>query len=356
MSSENSFIARIRTDAFVILCTKGESLDRKALKALIEQPVIVRDVAHNLEINIARMDMQLLIGIPHEKILYLGLSLLQKAQQECISIIDYHPDHFIDITAESLLMNELREALGKHELFIVLQPKIDLATDTVVGFEALLRWMKQGQLISPEVFVPVAEQSGLINQLDSFVFEQTLEAIDKLKELGYEYPISFNATCSDLRDQAYLDKIICAIKEKRVDPALLELEITESQAMLDYEQMNPILMKLRALGLNIGLDDFGTGYSSLSHVSRLAATCIKIDRSFVMNIEMDEASSHVVDMIMKLADQFGFTVIAEGIETQQQKDILIQRGCRYGQGYLFAKPMPLHDVIVWLDNYNLSVD
>ncbi|WP_413282864.1 EAL domain-containing protein [Vibrio sp. MA40-2] len=349
MSSDNSFIARVGTDAFVILCVKGDALDKQSLYSLIDQPVMVRDIPHSLELTIARMDMQLLIGIPHEKILYLGLSLLQIAHQECHSIIEYNPDHFIDITAESILMNQLREAISNNELSIVLQPKIDMINDVVVGFESLLRWKKQGQFISPQVFIPIAEQSGLINQLDSFVFEQTLNAIEVLNVAGYKLPISFNATCTDLKNQTYLDMIVHAITERNIDPELLELEITESQAMLDYDQMNPILMKLRQLGLNIALDDFGTGYSSLSHVSRLAATCIKIDRSFVMNIENDKASSHVVDMIMKLADQFSFTVIAEGIETTKQKEIVLQRGCRYGQGYLFSKPMPLADIISWLN-------
>lgn len=129
---------------------------------------------------------------------------------------------------------------------------------------------------------------------------------------------------------------------------MLALEITESQTVADYEQVNPILSKLIKLGLSVSIDDFGTGYSSLAHLTNLAATDLKIDRSFVDAMQNGSNGEHVVEMIIKLGKRFGFDIIAEGIETEQQRNMLIEKGCMFGQGYLLARPMPLQQVMSWL--------
>ncbi|MBU2870678.1 EAL domain-containing protein [Colwellia sp. E2M01] len=348
VTNERHIISRVGTDTFAILCPKSDVLNLTALYSLIDQPVAIEGIAHNLGITIVRMDLCLLKELAPNKVLYLALSTLSIAHQQNLSLFDYSPELLDKMTGESEIMHGLRNAIIQSELFIVLQPKVNLKSNAVIGFEALLRWKRGNEYVSPAKFIPVAEQSGLINQLDQFVFLETVSAQQQLTEQGYQLPISFNATCADLKNEAYINTVISVIEKGDINPKLLDLEITESQAMLDYKELNPVLMRFRQLGLNISIDDFGTGYSSLAHIAKLPATTIKIDRTFVTNIENDQSSYHVVDMVMGLANKFGFSVIAEGIETEGQQNMLLKHGCDKGQGFLFSKPQPLSEILAWL--------
>ncbi|AZG35410.1 MULTISPECIES: sensor domain-containing phosphodiesterase [Shewanella] len=346
--SDKYLISRIEIDTFAVICTKVDSPSESALKSLVSKPVVIHGVPHILELTIVRMNMNFLIDFPPEKVLYLGLSSLHIAREKSKSIIHYTPEYLEDIKSESMMMFDLRDAIKKGDLFVVIQPKINMTNMKVIGFEALLRWESENTNIPPSVFIPIAEKSGLITQLDSFVFTKSVEIANLFSDLGYDLPISFNTTCDDLKDPLYIGNIISTVENGLVDPSLLEIEITESQAMLDYDEINPILLQLRDIGIKISIDDFGTGYSSLAHITRLAATSIKIDRSFITNIETEESSYRVVDIIINLANRFGFSVIAEGIETKGQMETLLHHGCHIGQGYLFAKPMTLVTAIEWL--------
>ncbi|MDU0113177.1 EAL domain-containing protein [Psychrosphaera aquimarina] len=354
VTTERHVITKMSADTFAILYNKNDAVELESLIALTNEPMVVHGISHNLDLTMVRMDLNLLSELHPDRILYLALGMLNIARKQRINILDYSPEYLQQITEESEIMHGLRNAIAESELFIELQPKVNMQTNTIIGFEALLRWSNQGVLISPARFIPVAEQSGLINQLDLFVFFEVVNALKALDVMGYRLPISFNATISDLRDEHYINSILTIIEQGEINPKLLDLEVTESQAMLDYEEINPILMRFREHGVNVSIDDFGTGYSSLAHIAQLAANIIKVDRTFITNIEDDEVSYHVVDMVMKLAQRFGFSVIAEGIETEGQKSMLLEHGCHHGQGYLFAKPMSLEKLLDWLPTQKLD--
>jgi len=157
-----------------------------------------------------------------------------------------------------------------------------------------------------------------------------------------------------LLDSTYIDKLLNLSQLNQVPSDLLDIEITETMAMEHYERINPILRLLINLGYHVSIDDFGTGYSSLSHITRLAATHLKIDRSFVDAMTTHQEGEQITDVIMQLGKRFNFSVIAEGIETEQQHQMLLAKDCEYGQGYYFAKPMTLADVLVWLETQSVE--
>jgi EAL domain-containing protein (putative c-di-GMP-specific phosphodiesterase class I) len=250
-------------------------------------------------------------------------------------------------------MGELRNSIRERKLSIMLQPKVSLSTGKVVGFESLARWqLDDGSFVPPDEFIAIAEAAGLIIKLDCLIFEKTMEALKTLVDIGYQVPVAFNASSFDLLHPDYFDFISNCIKNYGLPFNLLELEVTETQAISDYERIQQCLQRFVDLGIKISIDDFGTGYSSLAHISNITAHCIKIDRSFVSKLETDKNSEHVINMILNLGKQFNFSIVAEGIETEYQKQWLSNAGCDIAQGYLFARPMPINDLIEWLSTHN----
>ena len=180
------------------------------------------------------------------------------------------------------------------------------------------------------------------------MLQLTFAAIKQLADAGFELPVSFNASVSDLNNRDYIQSIFQAIEEKSINPALLDIEVTESQAMTDYRGFDTLLRRFMSLGMSVSIDDFGTGYSSLSHITRLPATTLKIDRSFVQGIEESEEDRHAVEMVVRIGQRFGYHIVAEGVETKAQSEWLQQVGCSVGQGNLFSPPMTVDDAIAWL--------
>ncbi len=343
-------IAKTDHDNFAILFSKKDQITLKDLSELISQVYTIDNVEYHFQLTAAVMDLELVTNEDPKNILHLAEMLIHRARRENKSIEIYSPDLLNNITTQSQLLNKLSIAVKHQELTLFFQPKVEIITGEPVGFEALIRWKdNNGQFIPPDQFIPIAETSGLINKIDLDVFYMTLAAINTLKESGFSLPISFNASLSDLINSDYISAIHEAINTQRCDASLLDIEITESQAMDDYKKISPILDQLLSLGMGISIDDFGTGYSSLSHVTNLSAKTLKIDQSFVRSISKDNLDSqHVIEIILRLGERFKFTVIAEGIETEEQRQYLIEKGCSYGQGYLFGKPMPIEEAIDWL--------
>ena len=212
--------------------------------------------------------------------------------------------------------------------------------------------MKDGSLCPPSDFVPIAEASGLSLELSEMVLAKTIEVIQRLRREGYALPVSFNLANSDVVSPIIFKEIYRSIDEHDIDAALIEVEITETQATEDYAVINPILRTLIDKGVSISIDDFGTGYSSLTQLAELAATTIKLDQKFVndLSVKSNDKALHIVQMIARLSERFGFNLIAEGVETEEQRQLLLENGYEYAQGYYFAKPMPLDELLVWLNS------
>ncbi|GAP38739.1 putative bifunctional diguanylate cyclase/phosphodiesterase [Piscinibacter sakaiensis] len=247
------------------------------------------------------------------------------------------------------LQTELRHALqagGQLELHY--QPKIGTRGGRISGVEALLRWRHPTRgLIPPGAFIPVAERFGLIGPLGFWVIEEACRQMRSWLDQGLRLRTSINLSVHQLRQDDLVPRIQRALQRERLEPTLLTFEITESMAMEDSESTLRVVENLGRIGVKVSIDDFGTGYSSLSYLRQLRTTELKIDRSFVQDLETSADARAIVEAVVRLAHSLGLRVVAEGVETQAQREVLTQLRCDELQGFLFAKPMPARVMTLW---------
>lgn len=246
--------------------------------------------------------------------------------------------------------NGLRRAVERKEFLLHYQPKVDLASGEITGFEALLRWQRPGQgLISPADFVPLLEETGLIVPVGEWIIDAACAQICAWRQAGVEpRPIAINLSPRQFNDKNLGHAIRRAVDAHWVESDLLELEITESSLMHNTEEAIATLKYLKSIGLKISIDDFGTGYSSLAYLKRFPLDALKVDRSFVRDISSDADDAAITRAIIGMAHSLGLKVIAEGVETEAQLAFLKAHGCEQMQGYYFSRPVPAHDCGVML--------
>lgn len=246
-----------------------------------------------------------------------------------------------DVVEQFRLENDLHQALERQELFLVYQPFVDLQSQRVTGFEALVRWQHPERgLISPGVFIPVAEKTGLIRPLGRWVLRRACEQMVYWQQKFPEQSliISVNLSSEQFTEPDLADQIRAILQGTGINPATLKLELTESMMMGDVERAIQTLLALKQLGLKLGLDDFGTGYSSLSYLHRFPIDTLKIDLSFVRHMTEASENAAIAKTIVELGHSLSMDVIAEGVEKPEQAAALLILGCEYGQGYFFSKP------------------
>lgn len=238
------------------------------------------------------------------------------------------------------LQEQLQQALEKNQFLLHYQPILDLQSRRIVAVEALLRWQDEnGRQHSAADFVSVAEESGLILTLGEWVLNQACEQAQDWAEAGFPLRMAVNLSPRQFQAANLVDQVRCALQRSGLAPAALELEITESTAMDDPESSIRVLTEFRRLGVGIAIDDFGTGYSSLSYLKRIPADKLKIDKSFVDGVASESEDAAIVRSVLALAASLGIETVAEGIEQEAQMQALIDLGCKYGQGYLFSRPL-----------------
>jgi len=244
------------------------------------------------------------------------------------------------------LENALHNALERREFVLHYQPQIDLATQRVIGVEALLRWNRpQRGLVAPADFIPLLEETGLIVPVGEWVLHEACAQAGRWRAAGLPpLRVAVNLSARQLRHERFADTVAAALADTGMDQGDLELEITESAVMQQVEASLETLSRVRALGVRLAMDDFGTGYSSLSHLKRLPIDTVKIDRSFVLDVPADENDTAIVQAIIVLAHTLRLEVIAEGVETKEQLAFLRTHGCDAMQGYLFSRPLPAEEV------------
>ena len=246
------------------------------------------------------------------------------------------------------LLHDLRHAIEHKQLELFYQPKIDARSGQVTAAEALLRWHHPVRgTLSPDLFIPLAERHGLISALGNWVIEDACRQAKVWRERGLKMRVAINLSVFQMRQNDLVERIQAALKRHGVNPQRLTCEITESVAMEDTQVTQRTFERLGQAGIHLSIDDFGTGYSSLSYLRRLPATELKIDRSFVMDLETNADARAIVDAVLKLAHAIGLKVVAEGVETIRQRDILLELGCDEFQGYLFARPMSARALLLW---------
>lgn len=279
------------------------------------------------------------------------LAMYASKENDESDIVFYHEKLLKKVEERFLLEQDLKEALEKNQFELYYQPQFDIQTGTLRGAEALLRWNHPEKgIVSPDVFIHVLEDTGLIVDVGEWVITQVLESIHSWANVGYTFgKISVNISAKHFEKQ----NLFRFIQDVNAGGAAclncLDIEITES-ALLNLEKSIDHVLQLKKLGISISLDDFGTGYSSLSVLHKLPIDCVKIDKSFIK--DFNKESKSIITMIIQMSNNLNVKVVAEGIETKEQLDFLIQEGCSFGQGYYYSKPLPKAEFEEkWLGNH-----
>jgi EAL domain-containing protein (putative c-di-GMP-specific phosphodiesterase class I) len=276
------------------------------------------------------------------------------AKSAHMGVLVYDPDSD-DTSTDWLLLGDLRSALGTSQLSVHYQPKIDLASNQVVGLEALLRWNHPTRgNIPPNFFIPVAERSGLIRNLTRYVLEMVLRQMAEWDRVDAEFaklPVAVNLSARNLVETDFAEFVEDLLASHMVEASRLELELTESALIEDPERTHGMLHRLAALGVTLAVDDFGTGYTSMAQLEAMPLSTLKIDRSFVVRMSDDPSGVTLVRAIVDLAHEFGLEVVAEGVEDEEVTQQLRALGCDVGQGFLWSRPVSgadLPDVLLQL--------
>jgi predicted signal transduction protein with EAL and GGDEF domain len=238
--------------------------------------------------------------------------------------------------------NDLRHALAREELTLYYQPILDVKTSSVTGAEALIRWQHPVRgIVAPDAFIPFAEESGLIVEIGEWVLRAACHQIRQWDAAGLALGrVAVNLSARQLQQEDLAKQVRKILEETGVSPEQIALEITEGAVLVSAEHVTATLNELRDMGIKISLDDFGTGYSSLTYLKRFPVEVVKIDRSFVRDIEHDASDATIVSTVIAMAESMNLTVVAEGVETEAQLGFLRERGCDEFQGYLVSAPVP----------------
>jgi diguanylate cyclase (GGDEF)-like protein len=310
----------------------------EALRSVLKKPIVVQgiDIYVHVSFGVARYDASLGLS---DVVRHATMAKQKSKTNDSSKITVYSDLLFQELMQKQAVEEALQTALLNNEFYLVYQSVYDVVQETVVGYEALLRWKHPFYQTVPIIdVINVAERTGIIHELGYFVL---VEAAKQLKRLNVNHPklkMSINVSPFQLQNRRFVDHVAQLVQDIGFMPQNFVLEVTESATMLDMEEKKDILERLKKLGFMIAIDDFGTGYSSLIYISKLPIDMIKIDRDFVSKIEYDEYSKVLIVSILSIAKALNYHVIAEGVETQAQADALKQLGCVYLQGYLISRP------------------
>jgi diguanylate cyclase (GGDEF)-like protein len=249
---------------------------------------------------------------------------------------------------EAKIAHELRQAIARRELELFYQPKIDAGSLQVTAVEALLRWKHPTLgMVSPARFIPIAEKHGLIESVGNWVLESALKQAAEWRKAGMRMRVAINVSGYQMRQDDFARRLEAGLKTFSLQPNRFTCEITESVAMEDTQVTRRAFARLSKIGVHVSIDDFGTGHSSLATLRRLPAKELKIDRAFVVDMVSDSEARAIVEAVLTMARALGMRVVAEGVETNAQRDLLVELGCDELQGYLFAKPMSARAIALW---------
>ncbi|MFC7286886.1 putative bifunctional diguanylate cyclase/phosphodiesterase [Herminiimonas glaciei] len=344
---ESDTVARQGGDEFVLLLTdqpNEEAITHTMQRVLheVSQPWKANDLEFQITCSIG-LTLCPDDGRDAETLLKNADSAMYKAKELGRNNFQYFSAEMNSSVTDRLeLLNRLRQAITNEDFVLHYQPKVSLASHQIIGAEALVRWNSaHSGMVSPASFIPLAEETGLIIPLGEWVLRTACRQNRAWQDAGYPpIPISVNLSPRQLARGDIVEMVERILTETGLEAQYLELEITESVMTTDVEKSFALLTRLRSLGVKISLDDFGTGYSSLSYLKRFPVDTLKIDQSFVRDIATDQDSAAIVKAIISLGRNLNLTVLAEGIETEDQFQFLLANGCDEGQGYLMSKPVP----------------
>ncbi|QHT63109.1 EAL domain-containing protein [Paenibacillus lycopersici] len=344
-------VARFGGDEFVILLE--DAPDRERLKALMDTigelflpPFMIQEqrIVVKASIGAAVYPEH---GLSGEELLKNADTAMYRAKELGRNNAQFFEGGMNDaVVKKSRMEQALRTALDNNELSVHYQPQLETTTGRIRGFEALARWHHpELGAISPMEFIPIAEEAGLIGRIDAWVMrEACLRTVELQRAFGKPYSISVNVSAVELRQSGLAEIIARTLRDTKLRPECLEIEITESVLIDSLESSTAVLREVERLGVRIALDDFGTGYSSLSYLMSLPIHTLKIDKSFIQNMAAAAGEKAIVESIIALVHKLGHQVVAEGIETEEQLALLKNWDCDYVQGYLHSRPVPEPDL------------
>ena len=334
---------------FVLLVSGGPrigTLLSERIKVAFARPVTLADGSRSEPVSCS-------IGVAiypehgeSSTMLALATLALHKAQQTGTgSCRLYEPAMGAEARDEAALVQDLRQAVALGQLELYFQPKIDASSLRVTAAESLVRWHHPMRgFVSPGVFIPLAERYGLIGSIGNWVIEAACQAAGQWNEIGLRMRVAVNISGHQMRQDNLVERILATLQARGLEPARFTCEITESVAMEDTAATRLTFEKMGRAGLHVSIDDFGTGYSSLASLRQLPAAELKIDRAFVMDLETSQKSRSIAKSIVELARSLNLRVVAEGVETIGQRDILVALGCDDLQGFLFCMPVTAQEI------------
>jgi diguanylate cyclase (GGDEF)-like protein len=352
---KDTLVARIGGDEYAILCPRadgvsGALITAEKIQSAMEATLIVGGIALNVDASIGLAvlddDDESLDDLLQHADAALARARTQRSRVEAYST---HFDSFDP--GRLLLLGEVRSALERDEFELHYQPKVELSSGRVSGVEALLRWRHpQHGLLTPMTFIPLVEQTALIESVTQRVLERALEQMARWREQGVELEMSVNLSARNLLEVALPDRIETLLRDHGISPERLTVEITESAAMADPDRGVEVLCALSERGIRVSVDDFGTGNASIAYLARLPADEIKIDKAFITGLCEDERAEAIARSTIDLARHLDLRVVAEGIETQAVFEHLAELSCDTGQGYFISRPLAADALTAWLGN------
>lgn len=348
-------LARLGGDEFAIIIKdiKNMQVPSKVARKILN---IIKE---NLEIQGNKFYISASIGISlfpqdadnAEDIVKFADAALYKAKDEGRDNFQFYSSDMTTLAFERvLLQSNLRIAIQEEQFIVYYQPQYDIQTNTIVGMEALVRWQHpELGLIPPNNFIPLAEESGLIIEIDRIVMKKAMKQFQEWYALGLQPGIlSLNLAMKQLASHSFINELITVMQEHQFNPYWLELELTESQVMNNPDSAIKKLKEINELGIDIAIDDFGTGYSSLAYLKKLPLDKLKIDQSFIRDLDVDDKA--IAKAIIGLGESLNLKIIAEGVETKEQLEFLQQNRCHYIQGYFYSRPIPAEQMTQLLKN------
>jgi diguanylate cyclase (GGDEF)-like protein len=347
---EGDTLARLGGDEFVVIATALDAYPThvlaERLQACLGEPIGMRGASHVMQASLG-VAIYPQDGADAEVLLRNADTAMYRAKAAGRGRVAYFEDEMNrEVQRRLLIEQRLRTALRERTLMLSYQPKVSLVDGSLAGVEALARWTdSQLGMVSPTVFIAVAEECGLIEELGSWALQEACATYQRLRLAGVELGhVSVNVSIRQLRERGFLQKVRNALERCGMNAQALEIEVTESTLADNPQLVIAALDELRLMGVRVAIDDFGTGYSSMSSLAVLPTDVLKIDRSFVMDCGTHQTSRSVIEAIVSMAHVLGKVTVAEGVETQAQLQTLRQLGCDFAQGHVFAMPMPVHQL------------
>jgi diguanylate cyclase len=350
-------IARISADTFGLM-GHTQQVSAEGIAALFEDPFEV--AGERLQLSATTGLVKLTESDTQGSELLLDAHIaLKRAKLQSRGTAQYFSAAMgVDARERFKLLKGLRASFEARRLFVVYQPQVRLDNLSLIGAEALLRWRNEdGKFVPPDQFIPLAEQSGLIISIGEFVLRTACHQVKRLRDKGLmNFRMAVNISLAQFKHAMFIPTLQAAMQDAEVPGDALELEITESMAMEDVDMVLHVLADIRATGASVAIDDFGTGFSSLSQLRQLQVERLKIDRAFVQEAQNSSAGNSIASMVVNLGRALGMQVLAEGIETEQQSNLLRDLGCHEGQGFYFARPMPADLFEAWIEQRRLTAE